>query len=203
VPGHRHLAAAGFVVLLALPAGVPPVGDPAVEALDRSVRLLLTTNPAQRDSLGGFLSLLDALVLTAADAPSASACRAGLVRGRDAVKPGRMLQPATVDAIHACYRYTHGGEAFRLPPEVRTGEDPVGYCRERLADARVALLAARHEEAFGRMIEAAALVVTPVERESSGRATWLDLGREWWNALRALVLEAYGWLSTARSSSRA
>lgn len=200
--GHRLLAAAGFVVVLALPTIGPPVEDSAVAALDRAERLLLSANPAQRDSLGGFLSLLDALVLTAPDVPSASACRAGLLRGRDAVKPGRMLQPATVDAIHACYRDTHGGEAFHLPPEVRSGEDPVGCCRARLADARVALRAARHEEAFGRMIEAAALVVTPVERRS-GRATWLDLGRGWWNALRAWVLEASGWLSTTRSSSRA
>ena len=200
MPGHRHLAAATCVVLLALPVGAHPAADSAVAALDRAVRWLLATDPGQRNSFDGFLSLLDALILTAPDAPSASACRAQLLRGRDALAPGRMLHPGTVEAIHACYRDTHGGEAFGLPPSVRSGGDPAEYCRQQLIDARVALLAVRHEEAFRRMIEAAALVVTPVE--SSGPAAWLDLGRHWWSALRAFVLEAYGWLSTARSSSR-
>ena len=163
MPGHRHLAAAVCVVLLALPAGAHPAADSAVAALDRAV-CCCCDRPRPAGLVRRFLSLLDALILTAPHAPSGSACLAGLLRGRDAVAPGRMLHPATLKAIHACFRDTHGGEAFGLPPSVRSGGDPAAYCRQRLADARLALLVAHHEEAFGRMIEATALVVTPVER---------------------------------------
>lgn len=193
---------AGCVVLLTLPAPAF-VADSATEHLDRAVQLLLPRDPTGQDLRAGFLSLLDALIATAPDAPSAARCGPRLATARQVASRGSILDDRAVALLHECFRDTHDGASFRVPHSIRSVADAAGYCRAQLQSARDALQNGRGDAAFGRMIEAAVLIVTPIDRDAGRGEAWIwEIGRQWWAAVQMFVQEGLGWLSTARSSSR-
>ncbi len=194
--------AAGCVVMLTLPARPAIVLDSATDHLDRAVRLLLAPAPSSQDCRAGFLSLLDALIAAAPDAPSAATCQPKLAKARQLASRGSILDDGAVELLRECYRDAHGGASFRKPDSIRSVADAAGYCRAQLQSARELLTKGRGDEAFGRMIEAAVFIVTPLERNASGTEAWIwQIGRRWWTTVRVIFLERFGWLSTVRSSS--
>jgi hypothetical protein len=201
---HRSsfAAAAGCVVLFALPVGPAIVADSAAAHLDRAVQLLLAPAPTSQDLREGFLSLLDALIATAPGAPSAAACQPKLANARQAASRGSILDDQAVTLLRGCYSDTHGGATFRVPDSIGSVADAVGHCRAQLQSAKDSLQKGRGEDAFGRMIEVAVFIVTPIERHSGKAEVWLwQIGRQWWAAVRVFFVEGFGWLSTVRSSS--
>ena len=194
--------AAGCVVLLALPAGPATIVDSASAHLDRAVQLLLAPASTSESLREGFLSLLDALIATVPDAPSAAACQPKLAKARETASRGSILDNQVVALLRECYSDAHGGASFRVPESIRSGGDAMGYCRAQFQSAKDSLQKGRGEDAFARMIEVAVFIVTPVERHSGEAEVWLrQVGRHWWAAVRVFFLEGFGWLSTVRSSS--
>jgi len=194
--------AAGCIVLLTAPARPAIGGDRATDHLDRAVRLLLAPAPTDQDRKAGFLSLLDALVATAPDAPSAAACQPKLAKARQMASQGPALYDSVAELLGECYSDAHGGARFRVPDSVRSPADAVGYGRTQLQSARASLETHRGDDAFGRMIEVAVLVVTPFERDGGSTEAWVrQIGRQVATAVRAIFLEGSGWLSAVRPSS--
>ena len=195
-------AAAGCVVMLTLPAGSRTVTDSATAHLDRAVQLLLAPAPTSRDLRTGFLSLLDALIAAAPEAPSAVACQPKLAKARQVASRGSILDDQASALLRECYSDTHGGASFRVPDSIRSPADATSYCRAQLQSARGSLQKGRGDEAFARMIEAAVFIITPVERNAGRAEAWIwQIGKQWWTVVRAIFLEEFGWLSTVRSSS--
>jgi hypothetical protein len=195
-------AVAACVVMFAVPARPADPGDRATEHLDRAVQLLLTPPSSSQSLREGFLSLLDALLVTAPDAPSAAVCRPKLEKARQIASAGSVLDDRIVELLGACYRDTHDGVSFQVPDVVRSQGDAVGYCRAQLQSARELLQLGRRDAAFVRMIEATVFIVTPVERTAGAAEPWIQvICRRCWAIVRAIFLEGFGWLSNARSSS--
>jgi len=193
--------AAGCVVMLTLPTRSTRVPDRATKHLDRAIELLLAPAPTTQDTSDGFLSLLDALISTVPDSPPARACSAKLTEARQLASQTSILDGRLVALLRECYRDTHGGVSYRTPDSIRSLADAVDYCRAQLESSRGLLEKGRRDEAFGRMIDAAVFIVTPMERHASGSEVWIrQLGR-WWTAVRLAFLERFAWLSTVRSSS--
>lgn len=197
----RLTVVAGCVVMLALPGRSTCALDSATEHLDRAIQALLAPAPTRRDTNAGFLSLLDALIATAPDAPSAVACSAKLAKARQLASRTSILDGQVVWLLSECYRDAHGGAPFRPPDSIRSSADGVDYCRAQLRSARSSLEKGRKDEAFRLMIHATVFIVTPMERHGSGSEVWIrQLGR-WWTAVRLAFLEHFAWLSTVRSNS--
>lgn len=200
--GSRLSVVSGGVVLVALLAGPAIVADSTTAHLDRAVQLLLSPTPTSQDLREGFLSLLDALIAVAPDAPPAAACQPRLAKARRAASRGSILDEQATALLRECYSDAHGGASFRVPESIRSGGDALGYCRAQLRSARDSLQKGRGDEAFASMIDTAVLIVTPIQRSAGKTEVWLcQIGRQWWAVVRVLFLEGFGWLSTVRSSS--
>jgi hypothetical protein len=146
-----------------LAATVPCAETPeagATRHVSHATELLLAEHPTESQLRQGFLHLLDALPQLAPQAGWLE--KAAEARGR--VGRGLLLEPRTVALLNECYRETHGGQDFRMPPSVRTIADAREHIRLQLASVPGLVTAGDGAEAAGRLLEAAAAIVTPMKQ---------------------------------------
>lgn len=137
----------------------------ALARLDRAGRLL-TLEQASSDQLRkGFLALLDAVTEVAPPTGGpAGACAAKVSEARARMSSGSILDRAGVALIGECYRDTHGGRPFAVPAAVRSVADAREHIRRQVEEAQTLIRRGRAGEAAGVLLDAAMLIVTPIER---------------------------------------
>jgi hypothetical protein len=158
------LGAALGLSLLAAPvpsAEAPEAG--VLSHLTRANELLLAEHPTHAQMRQGFLHLLDAS-LTVAPQGATAGWPGKATEARRLVEEGSIVDPRAAALLKQCYRETHGGEEFRMPPAVRTIADAREQIQIWLAAVPDLVEAGNSEEAAQRLLEAAVAIVTPMQR---------------------------------------
>jgi len=148
--------------LLGTPAAEVPAA--VTENLNRATELLLGEHPTESQLQQGFLHLLDTVPLVVPQGTKAPGWLPKLTEARALVEEGSPVQPHAAALLVECYRATHGGQAFRMPPSVHSIADAREQIRLWLASVPGLVTAGDGDAAAGRLLEAAAAVVTPMER---------------------------------------
>jgi hypothetical protein len=128
--------------------------------VDRAVRLLLSPDGTDASCIEGLVSLLDAIVAAAPAAGIGGTWPAKVITARERVAAGQMDQTAAL--LNDSYRAVHG-RSFTIPAAVRSLPEAQTYIRNQLSSVRSLLDHGRAGEAVRRMLEAAVMVVTPLE----------------------------------------
>jgi hypothetical protein len=128
--------------------------------VDRAIRLLLSPDRADEQCRDGLVSLLDAIVQAAPAARLGGTWLAKVEAARQSVASGRLGD--SVVLLGDSYRAVHG-KPFKMPATIRSLTDATDYIRGQLSSVRTLLDQGRADEAVRRMLEAAVMVVTPIE----------------------------------------
>lgn len=154
------LVAVGILPML---IGCPAFSGQALDVsghVDRAIRLLLSPDRGDEECRNGLVSLLDAIVLAAPAGRPGGTWPAKVKAARDSVAGGRLGD--SVVLLTDGYRAVHG-KPFKMPATIRSLADATGYIGEQLSSIRPLLDQGRADEAVRRMLEAAVMIVTPVE----------------------------------------
>ncbi len=150
--------------LLVTPAPAAEVPAAVAENLNRATELLLGEHPTESQLQQGFLHLLDAVPLVVPQGTTAPEWLSKLGEAQALVEKGSPVEPRAVALLNDCYRETHGGEGFRMPPSVDSIVDAREQIRLWLGSVPGLVTAGDGDEAARRLLEAAAAIVTPMER---------------------------------------
>jgi hypothetical protein len=163
-PGAVLGAAFGLVLLSAAVPGDETPGAKAAIQVNRAAELLLVEQSTEAQLRQGFLSLLDALLLVAPEIRPPGSWPEKVAEARRLIHGGSLVEPRAVALLGECYRETHGGAAFRMPPTVHTIADARDHIRLRLVAAPDLIKTGATDEAARRLLEAAVAIVTPMHR---------------------------------------
>ncbi len=130
--------------------------------VDKASQLLLSPDTSARQCTDGLVSLLDAIAGAARSARITGTWPAKIVTARELVASGRSLTDDTVSLLHDSYRAVHG-KSFKVPANVRSLADAREHLRGQLSSVRGLLDQGEVNEAIRRMLEAAVMIVTPLE----------------------------------------
>jgi hypothetical protein len=158
------LGAAFGLVLLSSPAlHAETRGTQATTQVNRAIELLLVEQPTEAQLRQGFVSLLDALLLVAPEGTQGS-WPAKATEARRLIESGSLVDQGAATLLRECYRETHGGMAFQMPPTVHTIADARAHIRLQLVAVPELLQKGDGDEAARRLLTAAVAVVTPMHR---------------------------------------
>ncbi len=129
--------------------------------VDRALTLLLTPESSDAKCTDGLVVLLDAIVKAAPAARIDGEWPAKVAAAREYVAAGHIGPSAML--LGDSYRAVEG-RAFAMPAEVRSPGDARDVIRKQLSSVRDLLAEGRSREAVRRMLAAALIVVTPVQR---------------------------------------
>jgi hypothetical protein len=163
----RLAAALGAVLGLVLssPALCAETKDAqATDEVNRAVELLLVEQPTEAQLRQGFVSLLDALLLVAPEDRAPGSWPAKAAEARRLIESGSLVGQQAATLLGECYRETHGGTAFQMPPTVHTIADAREHIRVQLVAVPELLRKGAQDEAARRLLTAAVAVVTPMHR---------------------------------------
>jgi hypothetical protein len=158
------LGAALSFSLLVAPAPAAEVPAAVAGKLNRATELLLGEHPTESQLRQGFLHLLDAVPLVIPQGTKAPEWLPKLAEARALVEKGSPVEPRAVALLNECYRATHGGQGFRMPPSVDSIADAREQIRLWMASVPGLVTAGDGDEAARRLLEASAAIVTPMER---------------------------------------
>ena len=154
------LAAVGILLILTI---CPALGGQALdvpEHVDRTIRLLLSPDRSDEESRNGLVSLRDAIVEAAPASRLGGTWPAKVKAARDSDAGDRLGD--SVVLLTDSYRAVHG-KPFKMPATIRSPADATGYIHVLLSSIRPLLDQGRADEAVRRMLEAAVMIVTPLE----------------------------------------
>jgi len=158
------VAAVGIFLILTI---CPALGGQALDVpghVDRAIRLLLSPDRSDEQCTNGLVSLLDAIVQAAPAARLGGTWPAKVKAARDSVAGDRLGD--SVVLLTDSYRAVHG-KPFKMPASIRSLTDATDYIRGQLLSVRVLLDQGRADEAVRRMLEAAVMIVTPLEVQAA------------------------------------
>jgi hypothetical protein len=116
------------------------------------------------DCKDGYKYLLEAILLAAADTQLSGEFRALVTEASQIFKKTSIFNPEGVTLLHKAYALKHGGEGFKMPPNIVNGEDAEDYSRKSVQGAIKAYQEGKPEKTVKLLIEMALLVVTPIEK---------------------------------------
>ncbi len=157
----RLPAATCVLVVLTL---CPPLGGQAVDVpalVDRAIKLMLSPDSSDGQCREGLVLLLDAIVKAAPAARIQGAWPAKVADARKQVAAGHLFESTAL--LGDSYRAV-SGKAFVMPAAVRSPDTAKDHIRKQLSTVGSLMAGGRADEAVRRMLEAALMVVTPVER---------------------------------------
>ncbi|MGE5361653.1 MAG: hypothetical protein ACM3NQ_21770 [Bacteroidales bacterium] len=158
---HRPCSAVSVLVMLAF---LPALGGQALDVrghIDRAIRLLLSPDSRDEQCKDGLVSLLDAITGAASYARIEGTWPATVAAARD--QASRDELGGAVGLLNDSYRAVYGAP-FQKPATVRSVQDAKDHIRGLLSSARSVLNQGRADEAVRLMLEAAVMIVTPLER---------------------------------------
>ena len=159
----RRYAQLPAVCVLVTMTVSPALGRQALDVpghVHRAVQLLLSPESSGEQCRDGLVSLLDAIIEAARGARIAGAWPAKIAAARDSAARGRLGDAAALlnDGYLAVY-----GTPFKMPATIRSVSDARDHIRGQLSSVRGLLGQGRTDEAIRRMLEAAVMIVTPLE----------------------------------------
>ncbi len=159
--GVRVSAAACVLIVLTL---CPSLGGQALDVpalVDRAMKLMLSPDSSDGQCREGLVLLLDAIVKAAPAARIQGAWPAKVAEARKLVATGHLSERTAL--LGDSYRAV-SGNAFVMPAAVRSPNAAKDHIRTQLSTVGSLMAGGRADEAVRRMLEAALMVVTPVER---------------------------------------
>jgi hypothetical protein len=111
----------------------------------------------------GFLLLLEAIEDASVRAELSPEFREKINAARRFCGQFSIVDQNGVKALREAYAMLNGGREFQIPAQVTGIETAVQYCREEFAAALEALKAGNPTDAAKSLLEAAVMVVTPME----------------------------------------
>jgi hypothetical protein len=128
-------------------------------SVDRAIELLFSPDTTGAQCTDGLVSLLDAILEVAPAARIDGAWAVSVSAARERMAGGRMAEAAAL--LDEGYRAVNG-KRFAMPPVVRSLDAARDHIRRQLSSVRGLMDQGRANEAVGRMLEAAMMIVTPI-----------------------------------------
>ena len=128
--------------------------------VDRAIRLFFSPDTTDAQCTDGLVSLLDAIVKAAPAARIEGAWPAKVGAARERAAGGKMADAAGL--LDQCYRAVHG-KAFAVPANVNSLNAARDHIRKQLSSVRDLMDQGRADEAVRRMLDAAMMIVTPIQ----------------------------------------
>ena len=155
---RRHLVCA--LMLLAFWPGVAGQTLDVAGHVDRSIRIFFSPDATDAQCTDALLSLLDAIVKAAPAARIDGAWAAKVSAARKRMAAGKIAETAVL--LDEGYRAVNG-KRFAMPAAVQSMEAARDHIRKQLASVRGLMDQGRADEAVRRMLEAAMMIVTPIQ----------------------------------------
>ncbi len=155
--------ALGMAALLVTAAAGAESGEPAAR-VQRASRLIFGPKATTGGVREGFVLLLDEAADAAAEARMPAAFASKIADARRRIRDIAFADAKAILLLEECYGEVHGGTPFRMPAGVKSLADVSGYGRGLLEPVPALLEQGKPREALSRMLEAAIVVVTPVEQ---------------------------------------
>ncbi len=162
----KRMIVATVVVFNVMLLIVPRLTLPADLSLEEKIKAASAELLDGKDSdskTKGFLLLLEAIEDASARAELTPEFREKIGAARRFCGQFSIVDQNGVKALREAYAMIHGGREFQIPAQVTSIETAVQYCREKLAAALKALKAGNPTDAAKSLLEAAVMVVTPME----------------------------------------
>jgi hypothetical protein len=159
----RRRGLLSLVCVCAMLALAPAVGGQTPDVpdrVDRAITLLLSPDRSDAQCADGLLSLLDAIAEAAPAARIDGPWPAKVAAARARLAGGQMGE--AVPLLNDSYRLVYG-KAFAMPATVRSLADARDHIRKQLSSVRGLMGQGRADEAVRRMLDAAVMIVTPIE----------------------------------------
>ncbi len=148
-----------IVLTFCLSLGGQALDVPAL--VDRATKLMISPDRSDGQCREGLVLLLDAIVKAAPAARIPGAWPAQVADARKQVAAGHLFESTAL--LSDAYRAV-SGKAFVMPAAVRSPNAAKDHIRTQLSTVGGLVDEGRADEAVRRMLEAALMVVTPVER---------------------------------------
>ncbi len=167
---------AALIMLLALSLGGAGIKDS--EKIDAKIKLagelLLAKQPSDKDCKDGFLSLVEAIALTAPNTSLPAAFGEKMTKAKSLFEKTSIFNPEGIVLLDECFVLAHSGKKFTMPAEVRKIDEAVEYARRQLQAARAQNQLGKADECARSLIETAIMIVTPVTADKDmGTGTYL------------------------------
>ena len=129
--------------------------------VDRTIRLFFSPDTTGAQCTDGLVSLLDAIVEAAPAARIDGAWPATVSAARERVAAGKMAEATAL--LGESYRAVHS-KAFAMPATLRSLDAARDHIHKQLSSVRDLMKEGRADEAVRVMLDAAMMIVTPIER---------------------------------------
>jgi hypothetical protein len=127
---------------------------------------LLAGNPPPREECKkAFNALIEAMVLTLPQAGCPAEFNNNITKAGELFKKNGIFVPDGAQALREAYRIVNDGKDFQIPGDLKEINDAVEYCKKWVNMSRENLKQGKMRDAVKDMLNAAIMVVTPMEKK--------------------------------------